>query len=1220
MSPSLFYPGYYPGQPRVRPARRKGKPNDPIEFDDFSNFVDDTYKMFEGTVNLPKFFLDQIKGDIESALSPTVSPSSNLEIPDELREDLSELPGVQGVKFNLNPFSWANAPKEEAENLVNTVVKVSTGFDPKTAKKRGFLDAINLTDYETDIANNSLWAPLLAGHSVGQSVEGKGKASPVAGIVEGRLSGPEKTPLSLNSLAVKDEDTTVKTKQFVIGYGYVNKPTEVFDKSAEAFKGYMRKGMAESSRNEEFRNMQSAFLTASQMETRRNLGVGWVMGKGMRDIIDARYAEATSSKEMSLQERLVAVTADPKNTSRHIAELEHARKSIEEGLRQRREKLLLDLGTEHGNQSFLTKELGRFDKLGDPVKKQEAYNKRVASYRKSGNSSQEIALIENALGLKDTHGRVTTPPEAGSLGFLLDDIDSAISRARSGISPASAAGEFSTLHQSLSKGILDIKNISDADSKALSIFRLKQDVAEDMKKLDEKMGVVGKALSKGYLYAGVAPERQEEFRLAYEKASGRLSGILASLPNDSPEAMEFRKLVGKYDGFLGDIKKALDGGKPGEITAVQAAVFGRRLSNPGYFGGIRDRYQNKVFNEFISPHTRVGKLIKEQDGSRRLQRLGLIGKNNYSRNSVDDLIRLVESGPEGLANRAWGRVRDRLGFYTPARMLTELVLEPTNYFGMNYVKKTKLKSHGQAVRRFLTNNGNNKFFQALLVDGVPLFTQHWFGISMGGKRIRLRGDKKLAIVEDFNFLISGKDGKKANLKEVLALLNIGGFDDLKGSDLRIFSDMGLEVADLGEFVGDLKKFREWMLNNKDLLGVEGINGIITNVDLAKLEEFFRQIGIRQYTPYLINAAQAYAGILNRVTQAMGKIQAFFGIALGKILKPIKFLKTAIVEGATQLIIAALAAATGGIGFILEIFEPIIRAIVRKLVDWGEAFIKGILKLDLSDLYKEVTNTVSSVIKWFIFLIVGPITLIIFLSFGTVLSAISPVDNSRSGRPQISGICTGEKFEKILGDRPVSMTEGVSFFEEHIYSNLSPVVMKAYVFGEEKTGVPCEILLGIHFMEGNNQPDQSLQDGAAIDITLLNKSARDAGKSLELAMTNFCGAALDTASFEDYICALSYYNGGGGNSQCDDMSLSTYDASLCPPLFFGEDDPYAVNWLTYQERDHTDMSLIFPLDGVKADAFCAGSCPGYDLCNLCPPPIPFERPGAMTVAIISNESL
>lgn len=181
-------------------------------------------------------------------------------------------------------------------------------------------------------------------------------------------------------------------------------------------------------------------------------------------------------------------------------------------------------------------------------------------------------------------------------------------------------------------------------------------------------------------------------------------------------------------------------------------------------------------------------------------------------------------------------------------------------------------------------------------------------------------------------------------------------------------------------------------------------------------------------------------------------------------------------------------------------------------------------------------------------------------------------------------------------------------------NKHPELIDRYKEASMQTGVPWQLLAGIHFVEkgGGPEPDTSLVSGRIIgetepDINPAKCASGRAGPGIPIPIGGGCGFSSQTDSmiyaakhlvekinkipstFQEAVTALSRYN-GGGNANCGEG----LPYSPCPPAFDGEDDPYAM-----ADFDEVHMSskmyLIFCPDGVR-----------------CSSPRIFGRPGVMGV--------
>lgn len=242
-------------------------------------------------------------------------------------------------------------------------------------------------------------------------------------------------------------------------------------------------------------------------------------------------------------------------------------------------------------------------------------------------------------------------------------------------------------------------------------------------------------------------------------------------------------------------------------------------------------------------------------------------------------------------------------------------------------------------------------------------------------------------------------------------------------------------------------------------------------------------------------------------------------------------------------------------------------------------------------------------------------------------------SSKCGLNIIAGTCDGTRFGEIVDSSvtpPSSKAE--SYFSSYILPKLIPEVMTAYSVGEAVTGVPCEVLAGIHYEEGGNDPTRSLQDGRPLSGMTLVQSAILAGQELNGK------AGGEISDLDTLIFALSRYN-GGGNSNCQPSFACPAAASLdrcgmtvacatdpgacvctssseigscrqiCGSAAFpwpipynfcsphpkeGYDDPYAVDW--WKSPEHDNMYLLFAYDCTQT------------------PPVLHARPGAFTAAL------
>ena len=220
--------------------------------------------------------------------------------------------------------------------------------------------------------------------------------------------------------------------------------------------------------------------------------------------------------------------------------------------------------------------------------------------------------------------------------------------------------------------------------------------------------------------------------------------------------------------------------------------------------------------------------------------------------------------------------------------------------------------------------------------------------------------------------------------------------------------------------------------------------------------------------------------------------------------------------------------------------------------------------------------------------------------------INPKEYPHTSTDVDFGECDGSLFEKIEGvPSPDSLyIDGVTQFNSAYLQKLAenPLDMEAYEYAQQRTGVPCEILAGIHWIEGSSNQYQSLHDGHTIDPSQLNEDAKTAADILKSkeAMAPWISKPFAQWTFQEFTTALSMYN-GGGNSQCWDPTTPYADIpGNCPAPYWGEDDMYPMHWI---DAKHAVMYLKY--------------CADHTLCSPMPP---WQKNGAWVTAILLHEKI
>jgi len=165
--------------------------------------------------------------------------------------------------------------------------------------------------------------------------------------------------------------------------------------------------------------------------------------------------------------------------------------------------------------------------------------------------------------------------------------------------------------------------------------------------------------------------------------------------------------------------------------------------------------------------------------------------------------------------------------------------------------------------------------------------------------------------------------------------------------------------------------------------------------------------------------------------------------------------------------------------------------------------------------------------------------------------------------------------------------------------LNPELEEVYARASKETGVPCEVLAGLHFEEGSAY---FTDYGSPEKVSVTSGNPLEPGQSL-LDTALIAGSALLRHPFSNtstLIKSISNFN-GGGNSNCQFGYPYPIPYGGCPRSFQGDDDPYATNQL---DPRHTNMWLLFHSDNTAGE----------------PTPYGADRPGAFAVALtVYNEA-
>ncbi len=472
---------------------------------------------------------------------------------------------------------------------------------------------------------------------------------------------------------------------------------------------------------------------------------------------------------------------------------------------------------------------------------------------------------------------------------------------------------------------------------------------------------------------------------------------------------------------------------------------------------------------------------------------------------------------------------------------------------------------------------------------------------------------------------------------------------------------------------DMNKFMEEILNGNGEAYLSTLTGSIAPDLLKKMEKFIGKQERWNKLAYNFSAISRAKDAVTKKLEEMiekrlgGEIKEVIGNRLLKVAFIQKFGKEAIeawmVNGGFRALVRGVTtAALQAVGF--SIAGPVGNAIVTALTWVSTEVVMKVAKPVL----KFGVNTVLLVIVGgfgLIVLLFGSIYLMTFGKFAHVAPneivmceayrdlGLTPIEDELV-------CCDGEAFSKVQGLPSYSgiPSQARDYFNTYIQTRLTPELADVYAKASEETGIPCEIIMGIHYMEGGMDPGRSLFDGDFLKTDLLT-DAIGAMEHLKGKM-GMAGVPADSVqlTYEKLVVGLANYN-GPGNANCSTSPMTGAprptrwrDSGRCPAEY-GFDHIYPVNWISPQ---HTNMDLIYCKDTVEytcnreaTDADATAMASRYQEVMLKPPPDGFiedamnscfagsngcnpavtdnntrkyplfQRPGVLTTAILAHQS-
>jgi hypothetical protein len=168
-------------------------------------------------------------------------------------------------------------------------------------------------------------------------------------------------------------------------------------------------------------------------------------------------------------------------------------------------------------------------------------------------------------------------------------------------------------------------------------------------------------------------------------------------------------------------------------------------------------------------------------------------------------------------------------------------------------------------------------------------------------------------------------------------------------------------------------------------------------------------------------------------------------------------------------------------------------------------------------------------------------------------------------------CSGEGYKNIknLPSATQIPQYAKDIFTAEIAIQITPELIEAYEYAEKETGIPCEVVAGIHWTEAGLDPTKSVFDGGSLRGTL----KEDAKAAMEHLISKWQGSFdKNNIDYESLTGAIGDYN-GMGNQNCA-RETRWKAGGKCPPKFYSEDHPHPLGWI---DERHSDMDLVYCLD-------------------------------------------
>lgn len=597
-----------------------------------------------------------------------------------------------------------------------------------------------------------------------------------------------------------------------------------------------------------------------------------------------------------------------------------------------------------------------------------------------------------------------------------------------------------------------IKDTFERHSGAVAMFDMKNGLLSDIGKLQYSITETNKTL-KGNVLTGRVLDTEKLTELgdtvnkSKEKLEIRLNKAKELYKQGRVSAEAYQSLVlysNKYEGFLkrieNPVKEAVSGKiDHGSVIKVLDSVAnvksgGGLAGGDIYRHGLERQLLKNMELDMIAPKThknisgqevidQIGFLL--QDGNLRGLDVNIESSKlaplvyRLRMEKVEHGVReFLDSWDDGklVENYLWNnRIKPRIKAYLPTTFLGTY-LEERNYFGLMITKKgiARLKEKGDIGKL-----GRYAFRIKAKFDDD--FSAKW-GVNKallrGGDHFEIFGNsllsnfinkKDLTEAERVKFLDGllktniffekfDATGKSLNSGKI-HILESELAQKLFGVSIKNITDEDGSLKLLHDFKEQFENFNIWYNKNaKAMFGKATDDGTFGVALFLQLHKKNRSL------PSSYKLGRAYIGSFEKLHKKMEEIQK--AIMASKFAKYIAMIQNwkdivgnKIASLVTQLIAKAVdaAATASGVGTVLiPVIEAAVKFTVKKILTYGEALLKGIVKADFGDLRKLMEKETEKAIKAFmifILIIALPIAVFSGLFFGVFNASVSPVDQT-----------------------------------------------------------------------------------------------------------------------------------------------------------------------------------------------------------------------------------